>query len=119
MDSSAEALKGFVRWLALDGDEIFFFDAESGVGQAVGEVAVVSEEYEPGRVHVKATDGFDSVSRTGDEVGDCSSTQVVIHGRDDSEWFVEEIESYFWSRDGIAIQGHDIEGADFGTLLDH
>ncbi len=65
------------------------FDLMTGVGQFLGEVAVVCEEEDAGGVAVEAADGVNAFGGGGaDEVEDGSAALGVVGGGDIVLWFI-------------------------------
>lgn len=95
---------------------VFFFNLETGVGEAVGQGSVVGEQDESFAVGVEPSDGKDSF---GDvyQVYDGFASLRVVGGGDDANGFVEhEVDQAGGSVDGFAVNlnivaGHIYAGA--------
>jgi len=126
-----QLLDDFPRGNSRDLHAVDFLDAEPGVGEAVGQFAVVGDQQQPLAVFIEATDGEQPLGRLGKEVNHPGPTLGVAVGAEHPGRLVDQIvrpamdaESLAIEpdilcvgidagpqfRDGLAIHGHPARG---------
>ena len=86
-------------------NEVLLIDFVPGMGQQVGEVAVVREQHETFAVAVQPAHGVQLDVANGDEVEDRLAVHFVVGGRDEAGRLVEHEVAIALAEDGHAI--HD------------
>jgi hypothetical protein len=117
-DALGEVAEGSVVGGAGDEGAIELFDAVSGVGEAVGELAVVGQEDEAGAGLVEASDGVDALGDLGQEIDDAWSAAGVVVGGDVALGLIDGVVDGDFEFDGDAIDGDfGLERIDLGAEL--
>ena len=101
--------------LALDLGDVDLVDLVAGVGEAVGELAVVRQQQRAGRVGVEPADR-DDARRVGDEPDDGRPPAGVARGRDDTGRLVQEhVGELAGARSGRPSSATAVAGGDEGV----
>jgi len=123
VDTGAEASEGLFVGAAADFDEIFFGDVGAGLGEFLGEGAVVGEEEEAFAGVIEAADGIDAFRERAEELHYGGAAFGVADGGDVAFGFVEhEIEEALGGLDRFAVDADGVRvgiafGAEFGDDL--
>lgn len=120
MDARAEFLQGGFVGLAVNFDKIGFGDVRGGIGELLGEGAVVGEKEKAFGGVVEAADGIDARGEVTEKLQDGGAAFGVAGGGDVAFRLVEhEIDGRLGGVDGFAVNGDGVGGevgfgAEFG-----
>ena len=123
VDAVAETLEGCFVGASADFDEISFGDVRGGLGELLGEGAIVGEEEKPLAGVVEAADGIDAGGEIAEELHDGGTSFGIVDGGNVAFGFIQhEIDRRLDGLDGFAVNGDGVGvgigfGAEFGDDL--
>ena len=85
-DAAAENVEFGFGGLAGDFDEVSFFDAGGGFGEAVGQLAVVGDDQQALAHVVEAADGVEALLHLVEELHHGGAALGVLDGGDEAAW---------------------------------
>ncbi len=114
-DPVGELRQDLASGRAGDGHPVKLLDAELGVGQLVGQFAIVGQEHQADAHLVEPPDGVDALGDLGQEVEDPGPARGVVVGRDVSLGLVDREVDRPLQMDLLAVHRHGLAGGvDFG-----
>ena len=104
--ASGEGGEGVFGDGVFEGEAVLFLDPRGGVGDAVGESAVVGEDEQARRVRVQAPRGHET-RHIGHQVGDLLAAALVFHGGQVARRFVQsQIDQGVGEADPDAVESY-------------
>jgi len=111
-DAGAQALERFFAGLAADFDEIGFGNVGAGLGEFLGQGAIVGKEKKPFTGVIEAANGIDALGEFAEELHDGGAAFGIADGGDVAFRFVQEkidetlraVEGFAVDADGVGLR---------------
>ena len=107
-DPLGQLVEDLAAGLARDDDAVDLLDPELGVGQLVGELAVVGQEDQAGALLVEPADRVDALGDLREQVDDQGLAGGVVVGRDVTLGLVDGVIDVPLGVDLLAVDGDDL-----------